>query len=348
MSNYTLIKYKRTRGSVYKVDGWLYIKNKATTGGFYLVCALKKSPEHHCQATAKYKEAGDVVDMQKSHCHARDAYEDGLAGFKVSLNLAAADPMDLRTARQKFDALSAANPAAGRSVTFRQVESAMAKAKRGKFPPIPKTGQEFHAMLEDDHAAVYAANYLAMAEVGGNYAFAFMAEGLRDTFRSAKSISWDGTFFVTPRPFAQYFLLHMELGDYMVPVLHILMQAKSQALYTAIFAKVRSAFPQFMPEFGMGDFELASANAFRAIWPSISIRGCAFHFAKSLFARIQKEGLVRLFKRDQAFKTWARMTMSLVYLPADAIEPTFAQLESELPALNMGDGERAMVSRYVR
>lgn len=113
--NYELVKYRRTRGSLYKVDdGFLYMKNKVTSTGAYLVCALKRSPEFACPATAKYKSAEDAVEAQKSHNHDAGAYEDDVSTFKVSLNLAAADPRDQRSARQKFDSLCAANPRAGR------------------------------------------------------------------------------------------------------------------------------------------------------------------------------------------------------------------------------------------
>lgn len=87
----------------------------------------------------------------------------------------------------------------------------MAKAKRGRFPPIPRTGREFADMLVDRNAALYAAHYLESADVGEDYAFAFIAEGMRTVFLNATSVAWDGTFYVCPRPFVQYFVLHVEV-----------------------------------------------------------------------------------------------------------------------------------------
>ena len=65
------------------------------------------------------------------------------------------------------------------------------------------------------------------------------------------------------------------------------MNGKTEKLYRAVMITVRSLIPGFDPIFAMADFEQASRNALSAVFPSVAIIGCWFHFTKAVFEKVK-------------------------------------------------------------
>ena len=87
-----------------------------------------------------------------------------------------------------------------------------------------------------------------------------------------------------------------------LPALHVLMTRKTERLYTVVLLTIRQLIPGFNPTFAIGDFEQTSRNAFIAVFPSIIIISCWFHFTKAIFERVQKLGLSKLSSEIKAFQ----------------------------------------------
>jgi hypothetical protein len=59
---------------------------------------------------------------------------------------------------------------------------------------------------------------------------------------------------------------------------YAVMFLKTQALYVALFEKVKSLVPQFTPSHAMADFEEASVSGFQHAFGSVNISGYWFHY----------------------------------------------------------------------
>ncbi|KAK4329279.1 hypothetical protein Pmani_000314 [Petrolisthes manimaculis] len=98
----------------------------------------------------------------------------------------------------------------------------------------------------------------------------------------------------------------------------------------------------------MSDFEKASRKAFLEAFPDMKLSGCQFHYAKSIYAKIQKVGLTNVYASNKDFKRWGRMLMSIPFLPEDQIEPAFQQLKQQALGLVEAAEEKTMVKQLLK
>lgn len=154
---------------------------------------------------------------------------------------------------------------------------------------------------------------------------------------NAKNWFVDGTFKVVRAPFTQLFSIHafVRQGENLkqLPLVYFLMSGKSTKDYEAIF----KALLRILPRGNLSvktitlDFEVATWVALRRILPSVSLRGCLFHWNQAIWRHIQLLGLVSSYmKKDSAYK-FCRRVMALPFLPAESIYPMFCSLRSSVP-----------------
>lgn len=101
----------------------------------------------------------------------------------------------------------------------------------------------------------------------------------------------DGTFSVAPTLFAQVFVIMGEKygGTYLC--VYVLLPDKRQITYENMLRMLIELEPLLNPTRVSVDFELAIHNAFREVFPGISIDGCFFHLVENLKRVIGQEQL---------------------------------------------------------
>ena len=85
------------------------------------------------------------------------------------------------------------------------------------------------------------------------------------------------------------------------------------------------------------DYELATINSLRAIFHSAHMYGCFFHYAQSLWRKIQELGLTRLVNSSKVHRAnsfsneerksardWFLAAVGLALIPPSLIEKTWA------------------------
>ena len=73
------------------------------------------------------------------------------------------------------------------------------------------------------------------------------------------------------------------------------------------------------------DFEHATHNAARAIWPEIDIKGCQFHLSQSCWRKVQSLGLAAEYKNPESnVGNWIKSFFGLSYLDPNDVEDCFA------------------------
>ena len=97
------------------------------------------------------------------------------------------------------------------------------------------------------------------------------------------------------------------------------MTRKTERLYTVVLLTIQQLVPGFNPTFAIGDFEQASRNAFIAVFPSITIISCWFHFTKAICERVP-------------------------LLPEEEIRSVY--LSWEIPSIGIDDAEKEVIKKF--
>ena len=82
---------------------------------------------------------------------------------------------------------------------------------------------------------------------------------------------------------------------------------------------------QFQPVHFLTDFETGLMAAVAVQLPGIQQRGCFFHFSQCCYRHTQSLGLQQTYRTNNAHRLLLRVSMALVFLPADHIRATFAR-----------------------
>ena len=135
-------------------------------------------------------------------------------------------------------------------------------------------------------------NFLFFHQGAPFHFIAFSSKEQVTQFRRGRKIFIDGTFRETPIEFTDGQLLNIlvlhEETHIFLPVMHILMQSKTEEAYDILFRliKVYTDFPKV--EFVMSDFEDALQNACRHHFGTDKVTGCFFHYAKAIRMKIDQ------------------------------------------------------------
>src|SRR5699024_3390526 len=78
------------------------------------------------------------------------------------------------------------------------------------------------------------------------------------------------------------------------------------------------------PQIFLSDFEKGMINAVTEVFPNTQAAGCTFHLGKSLYRKIQQQGLAKIYSRDSTFSLRMRVLIALSYLPESEVRNAFA------------------------
>lgn len=97
------------------------------------------------------------------------------------------------------------------------------------------------------------------------------------------------------------------------------MMKRRKRHYKAIFRHLRDVYG-FNPVEAMSDFEKASRNAAREIWPLARIRGCNFHFCQAICRRARRmKRLQNELQHNGEARFILKMFQRLSLLPVDEL-----------------------------
>jgi hypothetical protein len=147
---------------------------------------------------------------------------------------------------------------------------------------------------------------------------------------SVSHVFVDGTFKSAPKLFYQLFTIHAYKNGVYVPTVYMLLGGKKADEYKNAFKDVVQLCTEnaltFNPTTLFADFEQAIHDGARSTWPTINVRGCRFHFAQSLWRKIQNLGLSTNYRdSDDASGKYLKTFFGLPFLsPADVL-PFFTE-----------------------
>ena len=151
----------------------------------------------------------------------------------------------------------------------------------------------------------------------------------------------------------QIYTIHGYLNGEGMPLVWALLPNKTTETYVELFSALRDALLTTFGTIGnvttvLTDFERAAINALSQVFPTVTVKGCSFHFRQAMMRRIQREGLKAAYEVDEsAVRVWLRRIMAMTMLPAFAI-PLMWEHEISTEVGRFADRRQVIVVRGIR
>ncbi|XP_042146110.1 uncharacterized protein LOC121835725 [Ixodes scapularis] len=128
----------------------------------------------------------------------------------------------------------------------------------------------------------------------------------------------DGTFKVAPEMFHQLCVVHGLYKGRVLPLVYCLLPNKREATYKRATRMLLEAIDDATSSTRQVhtiviDFEKAEENAFRECIPDVDVHGCLFHFAQSIWRRIQELGMHTRFIDDSSYHLIVKKFIALCF-----------------------------------
>ncbi|CAF2870226.1 unnamed protein product [Rotaria sp. Silwood2] len=137
---------------------------------------------------------------------------------------------------------------------------------------------------------------------------------------NANYIYLDGTFSVVPELYFQLYTIHATHLNHILPAAYILLPGKHINL-----------IPNFDPPNVMIDFERASMNSIKNLFPTSNIYGCFFHLCQNMYRAVTRFGLKTLYGENENFAQQLRSLPALAFLPTTDVIATFDEIKAQFP-----------------
>lgn len=141
----------------------------------------------------------------------------------------------------------------------------------------------------------------------------------------------DGTFKVAPQFFSQMYTIHSLIDGKAIPLIYALICNKQEVTYRRVFSKLKEIDPLLEPESVLADFESASMNAIREVFPNSRIVGCFFHLAQSLWRKIQQCKLTELYRSQEDVRLKLKMLLALSFVPENDVQFALEIITEDFP-----------------
>ena len=161
---------------------------------------------------------------------------------------------------------------------------------------------------------------LSAEKLNDGVALIFMSSFGKEILQHSNDWAMDGTFATCPEGFSQIYVVFGYGGtEKIFPCAYILLPAKNTTCYNHAFTTLKSFLEDTTPTSITIDFEQAVIRTIKTVFPVANIRGCKFHFKKSIFANVGFKGCLPLFYESEQFQTGLELVYALTYLPPEFV-----------------------------
>lgn len=82
--------------------------------------------------------------------------------------------------------------------------------------------------------------------------------------------------------------IHQKIPSQAIPVMFVLMDRKTEALYHEVYEHCKVLRPAFSPKTAVADYEAANYKAMETSFPGMEFSGCLFHFSQAVMRKMRK------------------------------------------------------------
>lgn len=208
--------------------------------------------------------------------------------------------------------------------SFRSVKCSLYSARKRKLQ-MDKT--VFTKLSEVEIPAPFKNSLVADYQYEDSRLLVFCFDEAKQLLGEVKEYFCDGTFKSTPKPFHQLFIIYGDLGSSsgttnVVPLVFALMSDKKESTYSALFDILQAKFPEWKPDKFHLDFEVATSNALKLIFPNLEIKNCYYHFTQSLWRKAKSIGI-----KTKLYRRLVGLCTALPLLPENQIKDGWAYIQ---------------------
>lgn len=102
---------------------------------------------------------------------------------------------------------------------------------------------------------------------------------------------------------------------------------------------IKSTIPEWNPQTFKSDFEKATMNAIKEVFPDVTLKGCFFHYTKAVWKKGRELGLTK----SKVLKRQVELSAALPLLPETKIIEGWFYVASQSP----NDGKSEQFRRYM-
>ncbi|KAK3102567.1 hypothetical protein FSP39_012239 [Pinctada imbricata] len=335
------------RGKILINDGYKYQKNRIRKDKIHWRCWREdcRAPLH--TNIFDVSENNPSIRILFAAYHDHEVDEEKIEASRIRREMIAgvsADPS--MSARQAYERVAQNVQQHQRDSIppFSQVRSSLDQERRRHILAIPSTVNQV-AINGRWRRTESRGRFLSKLDNGWGIAIFCTDEQLR-CLGECEDIYLDATFKSVRRPYTQFFTLHGFYQDRVIPFAFALMANRQVGSYRQILRHLKTRYHRLInrhlqPSRIIADFETPMKTAAVTEFPQARWSGCFFHFCKSIWRRIVKDGLRRPYNRNREFRKCVRKLMALVYLPVALVRQNYLFLRQRATT-------RLMCIRYPR
>ncbi|KAE8741560.1 hypothetical protein FOCC_FOCC012897 [Frankliniella occidentalis] len=227
--------------------------------------------------------------------------------------------------------------------TVARMHSSLYRAKCANYPTIPKTLVYLGVLLGLPNLrpickTLDGEDYIFQGVIGvvmNKTVSVVFASGRQIQFlQSRKNLHMDGTFKKRPRKpkCRQMYNIVTRFETCIIALVRVLMRSRSQEAYLTLFRFIKELAPNLQPRRIHCDFERATINALRVVFPGTSIVGCLWHFGVCIGIQANKKQLAPLAAKNDLVHSFIRCLSGAALLPpgliVDGVEEIWRRVEA--------------------
>ncbi|XP_018494115.1 uncharacterized protein LOC108863913 [Galendromus occidentalis] len=218
--------------------------------------------------------------------------------------------------------------------TYRSIQASLYRARASIRPPLPQSRTEIIIAGEWDRT-LGNDPFLLFDDGAENRIIGSSTEEMVKILCGVPSVFRDGTFRVVPHLFLQLYTLHGLYKGEMIPFAYFLLPDKTKETYRRMFVllknRANAVGATLSPSLFQVDFEVAVLKAIEDEFPLANRKGCHFHFAQSIWRKVQQLGLAPHYA-EPGVKRLVRSCTALGLVPLDRIEDAWLEIDAESPS----------------
>ena len=322
-----IILSKRGRDKIC-YNGFIYRKDKTTLSTITWRCEVDNC-KGRLKTTLNYRNDNSCTEKGE-HCHSPDPVKVEMEKIKDKIVIAAEKTHDPPRRILQDAVVGVSDEVASRIGTGTNLRRTVLRKRKtiGGHPPPPRTAADI--VIPESYRLTFCKENFLLYDSGvgdSNRLIIFGTNQSLGWMRDNRHWLADGTFKTAPAIFFQIFTIHAQVQESIIPCIYALMPSKCESSYVAVFAKLKELEPMLNPDSVLTDFEIASRNAIKRVFPDTELGGCFFHLGQNIWRKVINEGLREKYVADGNFRTFVKMMTCTAFLPLEEVIDGFEAIK---------------------